>query len=193
MVKLERTGLVSVKKTLLFTLLVGLCAFALVRTATSSNLTTCHSCETSDCYGADYGAKKDTFCPDEDIYVTGTGFEPCSIFDIYVVNDQDPWCDGDAIPQRIAGTATTVSSDASGNILTTIVWPHDLTPGKYDIIIDLNGNGKYDEDVDCLDNNDIQVTAGFFVIPEYLLGTILGVAGFFAALGLFRVRARTKQ
>lgn len=190
MVKLERTGLVSAKKTLLFTLLMGLCAFALVRIATSSNLTTCHSCETIDCYGAE----KDTFHPREDIKITGTGFEPNLIFDIYVVNDKDPWSDGDAIPPRIAGTATTVSSDASGKILPTIVWPRDLTPGKYDIIIDVNGNGKFDEDIDCLDNNDIQVTAGFFVIPEYVLGTIVGVTAFFAALGLYaRSRARRNK
>jgi hypothetical protein len=83
-----------------------------------------------------------------------------------------------------------VSSDACGNIPPTIVWRHDLTPGKYDIIVDVNGNCLYDKDIDCLDANDCQVNAGFFVIPEYLLGTILGLAGFLAAYGVFRLSKR---
>ena len=180
--------MVFAKTALLFILVIGFCAFMLVRTAISSEVATCHCCESTDYYGA----KKDTFYPGEDVYVSGSGFDPCTTFDIYVVCDKATWNDGDAIPSRVAGTATTVSSDASGNIPPTIVWPHDLTPGKYDIVIDVCANGKYDKDIDCLDNNDIQVTAGFFIIPEYLLGTILGVAGCFAAFGVFR-RLKSKE
>lgn len=66
-----------------------------------------------------------------------------------------------------------------------------LIPGKYDIVVDVNGNGVYDDGVDALDDKDVQVTAGFFVIPEYLFGTILALIGCFAAFGIFRFR-RTK-
>jgi len=41
-----------------------------------------------------------------------------------------------------------------------------LTTGKYDIVIDVNRNGHYDEGIDALDDHDIEVTAGFF-IPEF--------------------------
>jgi hypothetical protein len=173
---------------MLLTLLVGFCVFAFVRGAgASGQIGSCHF-ETGD----NYGAKKDTFHPGEDVYVNGSGFEPSETFDIYVVSDKATWNDGDAIPSRVAGTAAWVSSDSSGKILPTVVWPHDLTPGKYDIVIDINGNGKYDQGIDCLDDNDIQVTAGFLVIPEYVIGAILGLTGCFAALGVFRFSKRNR-
>jgi len=100
---------------------------------------------------------------------------------MYVVNDVVVWSDGMAIPMRISGTATTVSSDASGNILPTTALTGPLSPGKYDIIVDLNGNGVYDAGIDALDDNDIEVTGGFFVIPEIPLGTIMAAMGMFVA------------
>ena len=168
---------------LLFTLLAGLCAFALVRTAASSELKSCHSFESGD----PYGAQKDTFNPGEDVYVYGDGFTFSTTLDIHIVNDKATWQDGDTIPSRVAGTATTVSSDTSGKIPLTLVWLHGLTPGKYDIVVDVDGDGIYDKDTDCLDDNDVNVTAGFLVIPEYVMGIIMGLAGFFAAFGAFRM------
>jgi len=41
-----------------------------------------------------------------------------------------------------------------------------------------------------LDDNDVVVTAGFLVIPEYWLGTILGLGGCFAAFGGFYMSKR---
>jgi hypothetical protein len=172
--------LVSRKTALLFIILTGLFAFALVRTATSSIFETCHV-ESSD----SYGAEKNTFYPGENVYVKGSGFMDSATLDIYVVK-HTTWTDGDTIPPRVAGTATTVTSNSSGKIL-AIVWHAPLTPGKYDIVIDVNGNGKYDKNIDCLDSNDCEVTAGFFVVPEYVLGTILGLAGCIAAFGAFRM------
>jgi hypothetical protein len=128
------------------------------------------------------GTKKDTFLTGETVYVKGSGFVvPGATFALYVVSDVT-WIEGMSIPSRIAGTVTTVTSDVAGNIPVTMVWSPPLTLGKYDIVVDVNGNGKYDAGVDALDDNDI-VTGGFLVIPEYLLGTILGLSGCFAALG----------
>jgi len=134
------------------------------------------------------GVQKDTFDLDETVYVTGSGYAPSIVavttYDIHVVNDVT-WSDGMPIPDRVPGTATTVTSDSLGNISPTPVWSDPLTPGKYDIVVDVNGNGDYDEGIDALDDMDIQETAGFFVIPEYVLGTIVGLIACFAAFGVF--------
>jgi hypothetical protein len=166
----------------MLTLLIGFCAFALVHTATSSTATSIHRFDTTN----GYGAQKDTFAPSEDVYITGSGFQPGTL-DVYFVPHRETWNDGDTIPPRVTGTATTVTTDAFGNIPPTIVWRHDLIPGKYDIIIDVNDNGRYDKGIDCLVSNDVNINAGFFVVPEYVLGAILGLAGFFAAYGVFRL------
>jgi hypothetical protein len=94
--------------------------------------------------------------------------------------------------RQSSGHRNPVSSDSSGNIPPTAVWSGPLTLGKYDVVVDVNGNGVYDEVVDALDDNDVEVTAGFFVIPEFLFGTILGLLGCFAAFGVFRVSKRKR-
>jgi len=65
-----------------------------------------------------------------------------------------------------------------------------IIPEKYDIVVDVNHNGLYDAGIDALDDNEIQVTAGFFVIPEYPFGTIVGLATGLAALGIFTSKRR---
>jgi hypothetical protein len=161
-------------------MVIGLCAFALVRTVASWEISVVHSSN-------EYGAGKNVFSPNENVYVKGSGFEHDTTYCLYIVPHQATWNDGETIPSRIPGTSTTVSSDASGNIPPTIIWNQPLTPGKYDILIDVNCNGKYDKNTDILLDNGVQVTAGFFVIPEYIIGTILGLAGCFAAYGAFRL------
>ena len=138
------------------------------------------------------GLQKDAFNLDETVYVAGTGYEPNQTYNIYVVNDTS-WVDGMTIPARVQGTATSVSSDSSGNISPTAVWNESLTPGEYDILVDFNGNGKYDAGVDVLYNNKIITASGYFLIPEYVFGTILGLAGCFAALGAFRMYKRKRH
>ena len=86
------------------------------------------------------------------------------------------------IPSRVSGTVITVSSDAIGDIPATLVWGDPLVVGKYDIVVDVNGNGMYDEGIDALDDSDIEVTAGFNVIPEVPLGTIMASAVMIIAL-----------
>lgn len=175
----------SKKTALLLTMLIGLCAFALICRASLStpSLETCRVCDSSD----PYGAKKDTFSPGENVYANGSSFPASTMVDIHVVNDTT-WSGGMQIPTD--GIVTTVLTDADGKIPPTLVWPAPLTPGKYDIVVDVHRDGYYQKDFDCLDDNDIQVTAGFFVIPEILLGTIFGLAGCFAALGVYRLSKR---
>jgi hypothetical protein len=137
------------------------------------------------------GVQKNAFTPDETVYVTGAGYAKNQIFNIYIVNETT-WVDGMALPERVPGTATSVSSDSSGNINTTIVWNEPLTSGNYDILIDVNGNGKYDAQVDASYSIQIVTAAESFLIPEYVFGTILGLVGCFAALGAFRIYKRKR-
>jgi len=68
-----------------------------------------------------------------------------------------------------------------------------LKLGKYDIVVDVNGDGYYNASIDALDESYIQIRSGLLVIPEYWLGAILGLAGCFAALGVFRVTKRKRE
>lgn len=140
------------------------------------------------------GEEKDSFATNQVVYVKGNGFpEPPDgpyWFDIYIVKDVD-WIDGMAIPACILGTEMQIP--VAGDLASTPVWSPPLTPGSYDIVIDLDRDGVYDAGYDHLDDNNINITAGLFVIPEYWLGTILGLAGCFAALGAYRILKRDRS
>ena len=138
------------------------------------------------------GVKKDLFSIADNVYVTGTGYQAFMKYDLYLVNDQIVWTDGMLIPARISGTQMSVTSNA-GNIPPTLAWTNLLIPGKYDIIVDVNGNGMYDVGIDAIDDNDIEVTAGFFVIPEITFGSMMAVASMFAALALFAANKKRKH
>jgi hypothetical protein len=120
------------------------------------------------------GGQKDVFYQGDNMYVTG-GFFASGTFEIYIVNDLETWIDGMAIPSRVSGTETTISSNLEGHIPPTNVWGNLETVGKYDIIIDVNDNGIYDVGVDALDDGDIEVTAGVEIIPEINSLTILSL------------------
>lgn len=133
------------------------------------------------------GTKKDIFTLSETVYINGTNFGASHTYDVYVVKDLDTWNDGMTIPPRINLTATNITTDGSGKIVPTALWVSPLSPGKYDIVVDVNGNGKYDEGVDALDDGDVEVTAGLMIVPELWLGTVLASVACFAALGSYRV------
>ncbi|MCJ7767094.1 dockerin type I domain-containing protein, partial [Candidatus Bathyarchaeota archaeon] len=96
------------------------------------------------------GTAKDQFNLGETIYVKGNGYPPYArSYSIYVVEDVVTWTDGMSIPPRVSGTATTISADSSGTIIPTSVGSQ-LTLGRYDIVVDLNGNGKYEVGIDAL-------------------------------------------
>ena len=118
------------------------------------------------------GTKKDTFVLSDGVYATGSGYQFSTTYDIYLVKDVT-WVDGMAIPLRIPGTTTTITSDATGNVPATLLWNSPLVAGKYDIVVDIDGDGLYHAATDALDDNDIEVTAGLFVIPEVPLGTLM--------------------
>lgn len=96
------------------------------------------------------------------IFVTGTGFSASTAFDIYVVEDQESWVDGTVLPTRLGDTEARIESNATGGIDPTVVWDPQVL-GAFDIVVDINGNGRFDEGVDALDDADIDGTAGFVV------------------------------
>jgi len=139
------------------------------------------------------GERKDVFDISETVYISGSGYLPSKKYDLYVVEDTT-WSGGMGFPDRVSGTETSVETDVNGDIPAGIVaWKGPLTPGKYDIVIDRNNNGKYDEGIDALDDEDIEVTAGFFVIPELPLGTLMGIVTCFVALATFRFKRLIKH
>ena len=134
------------------------------------------------------GMKKDSFDLTEDVYVNGSGYMPSTIYDMYVVNDVT-WTDGMIIPSRVPGTPWVVASYIDGSMGPINVWGAPLIIGKYDIVIDVNGNGVYDDGVDARDDMDI-TTEGFFVIPELPFGTITTLATLVLALTFYKKRLR---
>jgi hypothetical protein len=136
------------------------------------------------------GVQRDVFSLDETVHVIGSGFGANQTYNVYIVYDT-AWFDGTNITGRVQ--AATVSSDAFGNISLTAVWNKPLALGVYDILVDVNGNGRYDAGVDALYSNKIVAAAATFSMPEYLFGTILGLAGCFAALGAFRIYKRKRR
>jgi hypothetical protein len=111
------------------------------------------------------GAQKDYFDITETFYMKGSGYSPLTTYDVYIVNDTT-WVDGMTIPARVLGTVLTITT-AGSEIPPISVWFPPLLRGKYDIIVDVNNNGKYDAAIDVLDDNDVEVTAGFAVVPEF--------------------------
>lgn len=105
----------------------------------------------------------DEFMVDTFVFMTGNGFSPSTGFDVYVVEDQESWVDEMVIPARMEGTEARIESNATGDIRPTVVWDPQVV-GAFDVVIDVNGNGYYDEDVDALDDADIDETAGFVVL-----------------------------
>ena len=138
------------------------------------------------------GSTKDSFSPAESIYVTGSGYSASTTYNLYVVDDVAAWSYGMTIPSRFPGTETSVTTDASGNIPAgTVAWTSAVL-GQYDIVVDVNRNGIYDACLDALDDSDIEVTAGFNVIPEIPLGTAAALITALAALIVYKKRAATK-
>jgi len=96
------------------------------------------------------GERKDVFDIPETVYISGSGYLPSTTYDLYVVEDTT-WSDGMDISDRVSGTETSVTTDINGNFpIGTVAWNEPLTPGKYDIVVDVNMNGRYDQGIDAI-------------------------------------------
>ena len=83
----------------------------------------------------------------------------------YVVPHQDVWNNGDQLNDVTQVPELDTPQYGCTNEGRVLIWPADLSPGKYDVVIDVDRNGVYDRGLDFLDNIDSygQPTAGFIV------------------------------
>jgi hypothetical protein len=134
------------------------------------------------------GVLENTFLIGQSVYAIGSGYAATTTYDLYIVEDTT-WPDGKTIPARVAGTKTSVLTDGDGNIAAgTLIW-NSCAEGKYDIVVDVNGNGDYDAGTDALDSN---VEVGFEGIPEF--STIaIPVASILGLLFFFNYRKRRRE
>lgn len=109
------------------------------------------------------GKAKDEFYGGEFVYAKGIGFT-AKIVDVYVVKDKNNWQDGDNLTdisefiERNVDIDDGESGGERGTFLTD-VWIKP-EPGKYDIVVDIDRNGKYNSSTDVV---DMQKKAGFVV------------------------------
>jgi hypothetical protein len=113
------------------------------------------------------GNEKDSFSTSETVYakVHATG----QTVRLYVVTDQTTWNTGDTLTDVSGDGYEELTLNASGT-QTVKLWGPPLTPGNYDIVEDINRNGKYDQGIDAVDSVTV---IGFTVIPEFSFGTIM--------------------
>jgi len=128
------------------------------------------------------------FNPGQEVYVLGLGLLPNTWYDVWIVVDQPNWILGMPLPPQVPGTIRlAIRTDAMGNFPINKIWAFAV-PGQYDIVADCQqagAIGMYDM-FDSLDDFETQVTAGFFVIPQVPLGTVMVLFACFAAFCIRR-------
>jgi hypothetical protein len=164
---LKQSILLSLAVSVVLSLSINIC-----RVAAPFPHPTIHSCDSME-------VEKDIFGPSEIVYAFGDNYDPDECVTIYVTQNGGPYVSTHSLYSK------TAKADSSGHL-----GPIDLgtfPTGEYDIWVDRgmqNGWIAYpNEPVDTFGD----CAEGFLVIPEYLLGTILGLVGCFAAFGVFRV------
>lgn len=138
------------------------------------------------------GVTVNVFTPVETVYTFGSGYLSEASFNIFVVIHNPSWSTGDTlIDVRSSSTSATASS--SGILSTTQLWANP-SPGLYDIVADINGNGQYDAG-EAIDNADVTAggTGGFLVVPEYALGGLAALGACFVGFAAFKKRSSLPQ
>lgn len=115
------------------------------------------------------GTAKEVFELDESVYFRAEGLPANKPVDIYVVPNRE-WKIGDPLGEDVSNDGiNTVLTDGYGNLPPVEIWSPPLTVGKYDVVMDINQNGRLDEGEPV---DDFTATAGFEVIPEFLTVSI---------------------
>ncbi|MEM3731346.1 MAG: hypothetical protein QW667_03420 [Candidatus Bathyarchaeia archaeon] len=124
------------------------------------------------------GNEKKEFGFSEHVFAKGSGYSPNEDLMIYVVVYTAP------CHKNWAVRSVSAKADGSG-----FLKPTDLgtfAVGKYNVWVDRNGDGWRNPGEPVYE----WCAYGFFVVPEFWLGTIMGLAGCFGALGVFRISKR---
>jgi len=140
------------------------------------------------------GNEKNTFLPSEDVYckIWPYIFQPTDVRIYIVYNNEESW--GGALTDRSDGYENVTLTPSPGYLGPFKIWSNPLTPGGYDIVVDMNHNGIYDDgDMFMVDSGHGCFDVGFFVVPELPLGTLMAVMASMAAIGLAKNRLKVKQ
>jgi hypothetical protein len=102
---------------------------------------------------------------------------------LYIVDDRD-WSDGDLL----SGYQRYGLQEVLGSRNPQPIWTpqSSLKPGSYNVIIDVDGNGKFSPKWDVILGFRV---SGFFVIPEYALGTLAPILTAFIVIYKKRINA----
>lgn len=100
------------------------------------------------------GEKENKFKTDESVYIRGKKFEPLTNVDIYVTNNRK-WKKEDKtlLSDISADGVETVQTTSRGRIPKTMVWGAPIVKGKYDIVVDANQDGTFNNG-DAVDGKD---------------------------------------
>lgn len=88
--------------------------------------------------------KRVGFKRNEYVHVFGSGFPPLTSVDVYVKNNK-VWNAGDPIGNDNGDGVDVVQTDSNGNIPCTHIWGAPLTSGHFDIVVDVNQDGTFND------------------------------------------------
>jgi DNA-binding beta-propeller fold protein YncE len=126
------------------------------------------------------GLDKEVFLPNEAIYATVPASGQTVSF--YTTLHKPAWAIGDQLTEVFGGKETIWLNSAGTQ--TVQVWASPLNPGYYDLVMDTNNNGVYDQG-DLVDQGNV---TGLMVVPEYLYGGLLAMFGCFLAFAVYYKR-----
>jgi len=96
---------------------------------------------TSDFQG---NVKRTFYNTNDSVYLTSTAiFTVNTALRIYIVNDNNSWVNQSNLTD-VRGNYSNVTTNTSGAIDRREIWVPKLIVGKFDVVLDLNGNGLYD-------------------------------------------------
>lgn len=94
-----------------------------------------------------------------DVYAVVANGPATTTVDLYVVsNNFQIFSNGDPLPTDVSGATESCTTDAAGACAATLIWENatvtlvDNKASMYDIIVDANQNGVWDEDTDFIDS-----------------------------------------
>ncbi|MHA2163537.1 MAG: hypothetical protein ACXABF_14035 [Candidatus Thorarchaeota archaeon] len=143
----------------------------------------------------------------DSISVEGANFESNRNYNITLVKDIT-LANNMVIPESSPGTTTMITSDSDGIVTTTEIWsqwnntesPY-LPVGEYYLIVDVDDDGLYTEEIDVVDSTTIRPGRGItreggseipaFQTPEFPGGSIMAILAFLMAALLFRSKKIT--
>ena len=106
------------------------------------------------------GVYKDTFAPGENVYAFINPPLQYSIphawVDKYVVRHRDEWKNGDVLQDVSGGNETDGVQTGCTNEYIVMVYPAPLVPGQFDLIIDVDRDGRYTQGVDIVDGGSAE-------------------------------------